>query len=158
MPEADTAATRSTKLRVLFICTGNSARSQIAEALLRKLSRGAIEVASAGSDPRPEIHPGAIAAVRRLHGLEMEGQRPKSFADVAGEPYDYVISLCDRAAESCPVFPGAPERIHWEYPDPAAVRTSPEEAERAFERTATGIAARLRAWLDLPSVARHLIR
>lgn len=143
-------------LRVLFVCTGNSARSQIAEALLRHLSHGGIDVASAGSEPKPEIHPQALAAVRKLYGLPMEGQRPKSFGEVGDGPWDYVITLCDRAAEHCPVFPGAPERIHWGYPDPAAVTTSPQETQRAFERTTTDIAARLRTWLSLPSIGRYL--
>jgi protein-tyrosine-phosphatase len=143
-------------LRVLFVCTGNSARSQIAEALLRHFSHGGIEVSSAGSEPKPEIHPQAVAAIRKLYRLSMEGQRPKSFDEVGGKPYDYVITLCDRAAEHCPIFPGAPERIHWGYPDPAAGTKSPEETQRAFERTATDIAARLRTWLSLPSIGRHL--
>lgn len=143
-------------LRVLFVCTGNSARSQIAEALLRHFSHGAIHVASAGSEPKPEIHPQAIAAVKKLYGLGMEKQRPKSFTEAGDEPYAYVITLCDRAAEHCPVFPGAPERIHWGYPDPAAGASSPEETQRAFERTTKDIAARLRTWLSLPSIGRHL--
>lgn len=144
------------RLRVLFVCTGSSARSQIAEALLRHFSHGAIHVTSAGSEPKPEIHPQAIAAVKKLFGLGMEGQRPKSFHEVGDRPYDYVITLCDRAAESCPIFPGAPERIHWGYPDPAAVTTSPEETQRAFERSATDIAARLRTWLSLPAIGQRL--
>ena len=146
----------SSPLRVLFVCTGNSARSQIAEALLRQFSHGAIGVASAGSDPKPEIHPQAIAAVKKLYGLGMEGQRPKSFDEAGGEPFDYVITLCDRAAEHCPVFPGTPERIHWGFPDPAAVTTSPEATQRAFERTATDLAARLRTWLNLLAIGKRL--
>ena len=143
-------------LRVLFVCTGNSARSQIAEALLRHLSHGAIHVASAGSEPKTEIHPQAVAAVRNLFGLDMEGQRPKSFGEVGKEPYDYVITLCDRAAERCPVFPGAPERIHWELSDPAAVTAGPEETRLAFEQTARDIAARIQTWLSLPEIRRRL--
>ena len=142
------------KLSVLFVCTGNSARSQIAEALLRHFAEGSVRVASAGSEPKPEIHPQAIAAVRKLYGLEMTGQRPRSFEDVGTGPWDYVITLCDRAAEHCPVFPGTTERIHWGYPDPAAA--PPEESARAFERTAMEIAARLRTWLSLPAVAGQI--
>jgi protein-tyrosine-phosphatase len=142
--------------RVLFACTGNSARSQIAEALLRHLTRGAVHVESAGSEPKPVIHPGAIAAMKKMFGVSMEGQHPKSFDSLKGETFDYVITLCDKAAERCPIFPGAPERIHWGYLDPAAVRGSDEEIQRAFERTVTEIAARLRTWLVLPSVASRI--
>lgn len=156
MPGSGVPEAHPRRLRVLFACTGNSARSQIAEALLRHLSRGAIDVASAGSEPKAEIHPQAIAAVKKLFGLEMEGQRPKSFDEVGDRPFDYVITLCDRAAEHCPVFPGAPERIHWGYPDPAAVTAGPEETRLAFERTATDIAGRLRTLLSLPSIRRSL--
>ena len=102
-------------LRVLFLCTGNSARSQIAEALLRKMSGGRIEAVSAGSEPRPEIHPLARSALFDLFGLGMEGQYPKPLGAFVGERLDYVISVCDRANASCPVFPGDTERIHWSH-------------------------------------------
>lgn len=140
-------------LRVLFLCTGNSARSQIAEALLRSISKGRIEVVSAGSRPRPEIHPRAREALKKVAALDMEGQRPKAVEDFIEQRFDYVISVCDRAAESCPVFPGDPERIRWSLEDPAAVEGDERQA-RAFERTVKDLTARIRLWTSLPAVRR----
>lgn len=134
-------------LRVLFLCTGNSARSQMAEAILRHLSRGSVEVESAGSLPRPEIHPLARGAVRRLAGLEMEGQRPKSIADLGERKFDCVITVCDRASETCPVFPGSPETIRWSLEDPAEAVGSEEDRRRAFENSARDLMIRIRLWL-----------
>ncbi len=143
-------------LRVLFLCTGNSARSQMAEALLRQMSRGRVEVFSAGSDPRPEIHPLARAAMSDLFGLSMEGQYPKTLDQFIGERLDYVISVCDRADASCPVFPGDTERIHWSFEDPAAVEGDDATKKRAFEQTARDIASRIRLWLALPRMASRI--
>jgi len=143
-------------MRVLFLCTGNSARSQIAEALLRRMSEGRIEVFSAGSQPRPEIHPLARAAVWDLFGLAMEGQSPKTLDGFVGQRLDYVISVCDRADASCPVFPGDTERIHWSFEDPAALEGDEEKKQRAFEQTARDIASRIRLWLSLPAVASRI--
>jgi protein-tyrosine-phosphatase len=140
-------------LRVLFLCTGNSARSQMAEAILRHLTNGAVEVASAGSDPRPAIHPLAREAVRALYGLEMAGQHPKSMNGFLGTRFDHVITVCDRAAEACPSFPGAPEIIRWSFEDPAAVGGSEEEKFRAFELTAKDLVSRIRIWLALPRIS-----
>ena len=140
-------------LRVLFICTGNSARSQMAEAILRHLSRGQIDVASAGSHPRPEIHPMAREAVAKIFQIEMSGQHPKGFDGFLGQRFDHVISVCDRAAESCPVFPGDPTRIRWSFEDPAEAAGSDEQKRRAFERTATDLTQRIRVWMSLPAVS-----
>lgn len=128
-------------LRVLFLCTGNSSRSQIGEALLRYLSRGRIEVFSAGSQPRPEIHPLARQAVKDLFGLDMAGQYPKTLDRFLSQPLDYLISVCDRADASCPVFPGDTERIRWSFEDPAAVEGEEEKKRRAFEQTARDMPA-----------------
>lgn len=146
----------SERLRVLFICTGNSARSQMAEALLRQLSHGQVEVFSAGSQPRPEIHPLARLAVRELFGLEMAGQHPKPLDMFLDQRLDYVISVCDRADAACPIFPGDTERIHWSFEDPAAVEGSEEEKRRAFERTAKDLMGRIRIWLSLPSISSRI--
>ena len=147
---------RNEPLRVLFLCTGNSARSQIGEALLRHMSRGQVEVVSAGSRPRPEIHPLARRAVKRLFGLDMKGQYPKPLEEFLDDRFDYVITVCDRAAESCPAFPHDPARIRWSFEDPAAVEGSDEKKLRAFEQTARDMAGRLRVWMSLPSVASRL--
>ena len=147
---------RSAPLRVLFLCTGNSARSQMAEAILRHLSRGSVEVESAGSQPRPEIHPMAREAIHRLAGLEMEGQRPKSIADLGDRKFDYLITVCDRAAESCPTIPGAPETIRWSLEDPAEASGTEEDRRRAFENSARDLMTRIRLWLALPAVAARI--
>jgi arsenate reductase len=149
-------ALMSQPLRVLFLCTGNSARSQIAEALLRHVGKGAIEVESAGTVPQPEIHPLARRAVKKLLDLDMHGQYPKTLDRFLGQRFDYVITVCDRAAESCPVFPGDPERIHWNFEDPAAVVGSEEERQKAFDATATLMLSRIRLWLSLPLLRARL--
>lgn len=145
--------TEGEPLRVLFLCTGNSARSQMAEAILRHLAGDRVEAGSAGSAPRPEIHPMAREAIRKLLGLEMTGQRPKAISDLIGGPFDHVITVCDRAAESCPTFPGAPEVIRWSLPDPAEATGTEEERRRAFENSARDLMQRIRLWLALPEVA-----
>ena len=142
-------------LRVLFLCTGNSARSQMAEAILRHLSRGAVEAASAGSRPAAEVHPLAIDALRDLFGLEASGCRPKGLGELPPEPFDYVITLCDSAAESCPVFPGA-GRVHWSLADPARVEGTLEERRRAFRSMALELRTRIGLLLASAPFARRI--
>lgn len=108
-------------MRVLFLCTGNSARSQMAEAFLADASGGRVEVASAGSHPKP-LHPNAVR-VMRSYGIDLTERRSKHLDDVAGRRFDYVITLCDKIREVCPELPGHPESIHWSIPDPAAAGT-----------------------------------
>jgi ArsR family transcriptional regulator, arsenate/arsenite/antimonite-responsive transcriptional repressor / arsenate reductase (thioredoxin) len=127
--------------RVLFLCTGNSARSQIAEALAAQLSGGALSAASAGSHPKA-LHPNAVR-VMRSRGIDLSGRRSKHLNAFAGQRFDYVISLCDRVREVCPGFPGGPELIHWSIPDPAREPGSDEETLPAFERTAAELANRI---------------
>jgi arsenate reductase len=146
----------SQPLRVLFLCTGNSARSQMAEAILRHVGKGAIEVESAGTLPQPGIHPMARRAAKKLLNLDMQGQYPKTLDRFLGQDFDYVITVCDRAAETCPVFPGDPERVHWSFEDPAAVIGTDDERQRAFDTTATQLLARIRLWLSLPALRSHL--
>lgn len=135
--------------RVLFLCTGNSARSQIAEALLRHLSGGRVEAFSAGTRPKPEIHPLARRAVLDLYGIDMaeQRQRPKALDSFVGQAFDAVVTVCDRAAESCPVFPGAAERIHWSLEDPAEAGGTDRGRAHAFSETAKDLEARIRGWL-----------
>jgi ArsR family transcriptional regulator, arsenate/arsenite/antimonite-responsive transcriptional repressor / arsenate reductase (thioredoxin) len=127
--------------RVLFLCTGNSARSQMAEALSEQLSDGAVSAVSAGSHPKP-LHRNAVR-VMRDRGIDLSGRRPKHLSDFAGRRFDYVISLCDRVREVCPEFPGAPELIHWSVPDPAREPGPDEKTLPAFERTAAELETRI---------------
>jgi protein-tyrosine-phosphatase len=131
---------------VLFLCTGNSSRSQIAEALAAQLSDGALVAASAGSHPKP-LHPNAVRAMRQ-RGIDISAQRSKHLSEFAGRRFDYVISLCDRVREVCPEFPGAPELIHWSIPDPAREPGTDEETLPAFERTVTELCTRIGFFID----------
>jgi arsenate reductase len=105
--------------RVLILCMGNSARSQMAEGLLRHLAQGAIEAHSAGTHPFT-VNPLVIKAMAEI-GIDISRHRSKSITEFLGQSFDYVITVCGSAKESCPVFPGAPQRVHWSFPDPAAV-------------------------------------
>jgi protein-tyrosine-phosphatase/DNA-binding transcriptional ArsR family regulator len=126
--------------RVLFLCTGNSARSQIAEALAEQLSQGAVRAVSAGSHPKA-LHPNAVRVMRK-RGIDLKGRRSKHLSEFTGERFDYVISLCDRVREVCPEFPGA-EPIHWSIPDPGREPGSDADTLPAFERIATELCTRI---------------
>ena len=143
------------RLRVLFLCTGNAARSQMAEALLRHLSKGRADVCSAGSSPQPAVHPLARSTLEQRYGIDTADLRPKSMRDFLEQPFDFIITVCDKAAEACPVFPGDPERIHWSFEDPTTVHDADAQA-RAFEHIATGLAGRLRIWMSLPDIRQRL--
>jgi protein-tyrosine-phosphatase len=134
--------------RILFLCTQNSARSQMAEAIVRHLTHGKAEAVSAGSHPAPQIHPDAIRAVAAL-GIDMSQQRPKHLDEFQGQSFDCVVTLCDRVREACPAFPGTPDLIHWSFPDPAAVEGSEEVRYKAFEHTAYQLTRRIRLLLTL---------
>lgn len=128
-------------VRVLFLCTGNSARSQIAEALLRKKGGDRFVVASAGADPAREVRPEAIAALR-AQGIEWSHAQPKGYDAIVGECWDLVITLCDRIKESCPALPTRPVTAHWGVPDPAAVM-EPKARQAAFTQTVNLLSWRL---------------
>jgi protein-tyrosine-phosphatase len=117
---------------VLFLCTGNSSRSQMAEALLRHRTGGAVRVRSAGSRPKP-VHPSAVAVMAE-RGIDIAGARSKHLDEFTGHAFDFVITLCDRVREVCPEFPGHPRTVHWSIPDPddrpAFVRVADELANR----------------------------
>lgn len=133
-------------LRVLFLCTENSARSLMAEALLRHLSHGSIEACSAGSQPALCIHPLAVRAMNAV-GLDMNQQYPKHVDAFQGRHFDAIITVCDRMRETCPAFPDDAERIHWSFPDPAVVKGSEEECYRAFEQISQQLSTRIRLLL-----------
>ncbi len=127
--------------RVLFLCTGNSARSQMAEALLRHVAADRFQAFSAGTAPREKVHPDAIQTLERK-SVPVDGLTPKDVATFAGQPFDYVITLCDRAREHCPRFDFA-EMMHWTFPDPAQV-AEPADRRRAFEEVFSGLSQRVR--------------
>lgn len=134
-------------LRVLFLCTENSARSQIAEALLRHLGGGRIEAYSAGSQPT-EVHP-LTRQVLEVRGIETNNLRAKSFDEFAGQTFDAIVTVCDRVRESCPTFPGDPECIHWSLADPVKVQGTLADRLQSFEQTALQLTTRLRFLLLL---------
>jgi len=134
-------------IRILFLCTENSARSQIAEALTRYLSNGKVEAYSAGSHPST-IHPFAIRVLER-QGIDTSTLRSKHFDEFEGQSFDKIITLCDRVREVCPTFPGDPERIHWSFPNPAEVEGTEEEQYHAFEQVTLQLTTRIRLLLTL---------
>jgi arsenate reductase (thioredoxin) len=133
-------------LRVLIICTGNSARSQMAEGLLRSTSTGNIEVHSAGTRPS-RVNPLAIDVMKEL-GVDISGHRSKSVDEFAGQEFNYVITVCDSAREACPVFAGNAQRLHWSFQDPAAASGSVEEKKAVFRRVRDQIAEHLRVFVE----------
>ena len=135
-----------TKTRILILCTANSARSQMAEGLLRHLAGERMEVFSAGSKPSV-VNPYAIRAMQ-ARGLDIRGHRSKHLNEYLSEPFDYVITVCDNAAETCPVFPGKAERIHWSFPDPAAVEGDDAKILASFIRVRDDLEAAFKRWLD----------
>lgn len=135
-------------LRVLFLCTQNSARSQIAEALLRRKGHGRFEVASAGTEPASRVHPLAVEVLAEL-GIDWSDRRPKSIEAVRGESWDLIITVCDRAREHCPAFPGRPVFAHWGIEDPAATVRG-REPRLAFREALTYLSRRIDLMLALP--------
>ena len=138
---------------VLFICTGNSARSILAEAIMNQLGGGHFKAYSAGSHPKGEVHPLAIETLRGKN-FDISGLRSKSwdeFAAPGAPPMDFIFTVCDNAGgEVCPLWPGRPVTAHWGFPDPAAVDGSIEEKRKAFATTFREISQRLRIFLNLP--------
>ena len=154
-PSVHDRTARRRRQRVLFLCTGNSARSQIAEALLDQLSAGGIQAASAGSHPKP-LHPNAIR-VLRAYGIDISANRTKHVDELRSQRFDTVITLCDRVREVCPDFPSRPELVHWSVPDPALEGATDRESYPAFERTAAVLETRIRFQFPLftPAIPRR---
>src|SRR5580692_12167817 len=126
---------------VLFLCTGNSARSQIAQAICEQLAGGAVTAASAGSHPKP-LHPNAVRVMRE-RGIGISSRGSRHFSALAGQQFDYVVSLCDRVREACPDFPGPPQLVHWSIPDPAAGGGTDAETYPAFRALAADLETRI---------------
>ena len=132
--------------RVLVLCTGNSARSQMGEGLFRKEGGENYEVFSAGTRPS-RVRPEAIAVMREV-GIDISEHRSKSVNEFAGQRFDYVVTVCDNARDNCPVFPGVGERMHWSFEDPAAVQGSEDERLAAFRRIRDQIHERVKVFVQ----------
>ena len=131
--------------RVLFLCTGNSCRSQMAEGWLRKMAGGRIEALSAGTDP-VGMNPGALAAMA-AQGVDIGAQQSQDIAEFSSDPPELLIAVCERAAESCPTLPGATQVLRWPFPDPAHATGTPDEVAAEFESVCLAIRARIVDWL-----------
>jgi ArsR family transcriptional regulator, arsenate/arsenite/antimonite-responsive transcriptional repressor / arsenate reductase (thioredoxin) len=140
-PPARAVEPSGRKGRVLFLCTGNSARSQIAQGLLEHMSIGAVEAASAGSHPKP-LHPNAVRVMRR-RGIDISGNRARHLDEFIARRFDVVITLCDRVREVCPEFPSHPQLIHWSIPDPNREGATNRASYPAFERTTAELEMRV---------------
>jgi arsenate reductase len=135
--------------RILFLCTGNSCRSQMAQVIMNRFGKGRFEAFSAGSKPAGYVHPLAIKTLEDV-GLSTEGLRCKSWEEFEGHTFDFVITVCERARESCPVWPGQPITAHWGFEDPAGATGTEEEKLRVFRRVFTELQTRIGLFLALP--------
>ena len=136
--------------KFLFLCTGNSARSIFGEYLLRRLGGPRFQVYSAGASPTGTVNPFAIQVLRDCYNIDASAARSKSWEEFKDVQFDFVITVCDNARETCPVWPGQPIVAHWSSPDPAAVVGSDEEKYRAFRNVASQINRRLQLFTSLP--------
>ena len=134
------------RIRVLFVCTHNSARSQIAEALLRRDGGDDFEVYSAGTEIT-RVNPYAVKVIEDA-GIDWSAARSKSVTEFLGQPFDYVITVCDRARATCPIFPGSSNTLHWDLDDPSEVEGTDAERLAAFRRTAAEVSARLGPFIE----------
>ncbi len=132
--------------KVLVLCTGNSCRSQMAEALWNNIGAGEWQAFSAGSKPAGYVHPMAMDAMEEI-GLDIRSNRSQHVDEFQNETFDIVVTVCDNAREACPVFPGAGETLHWPFDDPAYATGSDEEKQREFARVRDEIAERIRDFL-----------
>lgn len=144
---SDDPAASTPPIRVIFVCTGNSARSQMAEALLRHEGGGQFDVVSAGVDPKG-VHPMTVVALDKV-GIDIRGATSKSVATFLGQRFDYVVTVCDRARAACPVFPGGSKTLHWGIDDPAEAEGTEAERQAAFDRALKDVAARIHRFIPL---------
>jgi arsenate reductase (thioredoxin) len=133
------------KEKILFLCTGNSARSIFAEYLTRKMCGARFAAYSAGSRPAGRVHPLTLAVLKRDYGIDASGARSKSWEEFKDERFDRVVTVCDGAKQSCPIFPGRPASEHWSTPDPAEAEGSDEEKLRRFAEVARMLHERIAA-------------
>jgi arsenate reductase len=139
-------------IRVIFVCTANSARSQMAEAILRREGGDRFDVVSAGVNPST-VNPLTIRALAKA-GIDISGARSKQVDEFLGQPFDYVITVCDRAREACPYFPGGRETLHWGFDDPAEAEGTEAQRLAVFERVMGEVAGRIRTFIPLATRAR----
>ncbi len=135
------------KRRVLFLCTGNSCRSQMAEGFLRALGGDHFEVASAGAKPSGRLHPFAVKVMQEAD-VDISGHAAKHLDQFTGQAFDFVITVCDNARQACPVFPGAQDQLHWSFDDPAGATGNDEQQLRVFRRVRDEIRHRVRRFLE----------
>jgi arsenate reductase (thioredoxin) len=136
--------------KVLFLCTGNSARSIFGEYLLKRIGGSRFEVFSAGSFPTGKVNSFAVDVLKDAYNIDASASRSKSWEEFEGIEFDFVITVCDNARESCPVWPGQPIIAHWGLEDPAAVKGSREEIRRAFQQVAYKLQRRIELFTSLP--------
>ena len=136
--------------KFLFLCTGNSARSILGEYLLRSLGGSRFEVFSAGSFPTGKVNPLAIQVLKDVYNIDASEARSKSWEEFKDVEFDFVVTVCDNARETCPIWPGQPLVAHWSSPDPAAVEGTDAEKYRAFKEVASQINHRLQQFTSLP--------
>ena len=140
----------SKPFKILFLCTGNSARSILAEFIIKRAGRGRFDSYSAGASPKGFVHPLALDVLRDDYRMDVSGARSKAWSEFEGTEFDFVITLCDSAKEACPVWPGQPIVAHWSSPDPAAFEGTEDEKRRFFAQVATQIQRRIDLLCCLP--------
>lgn len=136
----------TSKKRVLFLCTHNSCRSQMAEGLLKHLAPDKFEAESAGTNPS-QVHPLAVKVMEEA-GIDISGQYSKPINKFSGQSFDYVITVCDNANQTCPIFPGAARKLHWSFEDPASGEGTPDEKLRFFRRVRDEISSKVKEFIN----------
>ena len=154
MPEA----TASKRFKILFLCTGNSARSILAEYFLRRLDPVHFEVFSAGANPKGRVNPHVLEILREGYRIDASGARSKSWEEFRDVKFDFVVTVCDRARESCPVWPGQPIVAHWDSEDPDAVEGGEDAKRQAVQKVAVEIYRRLGLFTSLPIASLDRLR
>jgi arsenate reductase len=140
--------TESRPLKVFFLCTGNSARSIFGEYLLRRAGGARFEVYSAGASPTGKVNPYAIRVLKEVYGIDATSARSKSWEEYSGVEFDVVITVCDHARDTCPVWPGQPKVLHWSLPDPALAQGSDEQIYDTFKEVAAEIERRIESFIS----------
>jgi arsenate reductase (thioredoxin) len=151
-------ATASKRFKILFLCTGNSARSILAEYFLRRLDPVHFEVYSAGANPKGRVNPHVLEILREGYHIDASGARSKSWEEFRGVKFDFVVTVCDRARESCPVWPGQPIVAHWGSEDPDAVEGGEGAKRQAVQKIAVEIYRRLGLFTSLPIASLDRLR